>query len=84
MCYNGFTIVINLFKSKRFEDGRCTYKNTGSSYLKEYYRVLIFLQYINSEIFQDTAFFKILSLALDIYEPKSFPRGSKSRSNYPP
>ena len=33
MCYNGFTIKINLFKSKRFEDGRCTYKNTGSSHL---------------------------------------------------
>ena len=33
MCYNGFTIKINLFKSKKFEDGRCTYKNTGSSHL---------------------------------------------------
>ena len=33
MCYNGFTIKIYLFKSKRFNDGRCTYKNTGSSHL---------------------------------------------------
>ena len=31
VCYNGFTIKIDLFKSKRFKDGRCTYKNTGSS-----------------------------------------------------
>ena len=31
MCYNGFTIKIDLFKSKRFKDGRCTYKNAGSS-----------------------------------------------------
>ena len=28
-----FTIKINLFY-KRFKDGRCTYKNTGSSHLK--------------------------------------------------
>ena len=34
MCNNGLTIKINLFWSKRFEDGRCTYKNTGSSHLK--------------------------------------------------
>ena len=27
---------INLFKCKRFKDGRCTYKNTGSSHLKSY------------------------------------------------
>ena len=33
MCYNDFTIKIYLFKSKRFNDGRCTYKNTGSSHL---------------------------------------------------
>lgn len=26
MCYNGFTIKINLCKSKRFKDGRCTCK----------------------------------------------------------
>lgn len=32
MCYNGFTINVNL--SKRFKDGRGTYKNTGSSHLK--------------------------------------------------
>ena len=30
MCYNGFTINVNL--SKRFKDGRGTYKNTGSSH----------------------------------------------------
>ena len=30
---DGFTIKINLFKSKRFKDGRYTYKNTGSSNL---------------------------------------------------
>jgi len=37
MCYNGFTIKIKLFKSKRFKDGKCTYmyKNTGLSHLKE-------------------------------------------------
>ena len=34
MCCNGFTLKISLVKSKRFEDGRCTYKNTGSSHLK--------------------------------------------------
>lgn len=32
MCYNGFTINVNL--SKTFKDGRGTYKNTGSSHLK--------------------------------------------------
>ena len=31
MCYNGFTIIVNL--SKRFKDGRGTYKNTGYSHL---------------------------------------------------
>ena len=31
MCSNGFTINVNL--SKRFKDGRGTYKNTGSSHL---------------------------------------------------
>lgn len=31
MCYNGFTINVHL--SKRFKDGRGTYKNTGSSHL---------------------------------------------------
>ena len=34
MCYNVFTIKIILFKYKRLKDGRCTYKNTGSSHLK--------------------------------------------------
>ena len=33
MCYNGFAIKINYFKSKRLKDGRCTYKNPGSSNL---------------------------------------------------
>ena len=33
MSYNGFTIKINLFESKRFKDRRFTYKNTGSSHL---------------------------------------------------
>ena len=33
MCYDGFTLKMYLFKSKRFEDGRCTYKNTESSHL---------------------------------------------------
>ena len=33
MCYKGFTIKISLFQSKRFEDGKYTYKNTGSSHL---------------------------------------------------
>ena len=33
MCYyNGFITKIN----KRFKDGRCTYKNTGSSHLKHF------------------------------------------------
>ena len=27
------TVKINLFKYKRFKDGRCRYKNTGSSHL---------------------------------------------------
>ena len=31
--HNDFTKKINLFKSKRFKDRRCTYKNTGSSHL---------------------------------------------------
>lgn len=30
---DGSTIKINLFKSRRFKDGRYTYKNTGSSHL---------------------------------------------------
>ena len=34
MCYNRFTIHIDLFNCKRFKDGGCAYKNTGSSYLK--------------------------------------------------
>ena len=45
--------------------------NCFSGQIKEYERVLIFY---NSEIFQDTAFFKKLLLALDIYEPKTLPR----------
>ena len=36
ICYDDFTIKTNLFKCKRFKDGRCTYKNTGSSHLKSY------------------------------------------------
>ena len=39
MCYNVFTIKINLFEYKRFKHGRCTYKNTGSSHL--YLRKLV-------------------------------------------
>ena len=31
--HNGFTKKINLLKSKRFKDRRCTFKNTGSSHL---------------------------------------------------
>ena len=34
MCYNGFTIKIDLFKYKRFKDGGCAYENTGSSHFK--------------------------------------------------
>ena len=34
MCYNGFTIKINLFQYKRFKDWRCTDKTTGSSHFK--------------------------------------------------
>ena len=33
MCYDRFTIQIDLFKYKRLEDGGCAYKNTGSSHL---------------------------------------------------
>ena len=29
----GFTVKINLFKYKRFKDGRCRYNNTGSRHL---------------------------------------------------
>ena len=29
MCYNGFTIKISLFKSKRFKEGRCNTKILG-------------------------------------------------------
>ena len=36
MCCNVFTTKINLFWYKRFKDGRCTYKNTGSSHLKSW------------------------------------------------
>ena len=32
----GFTVKINLFKYKRFKDGRCRYKNTGSRHLKKF------------------------------------------------
>ena len=35
MCYNVFTIKINFFKYKRFQNGRCTYKNSGWSHLNE-------------------------------------------------
>ena len=31
---NLFTIQINLFKYKKFKDGGCAYKNTGSGHLK--------------------------------------------------
>ena len=34
MCYNGFTTKINLFKYKRFKDGKCRYKSIVSSHLK--------------------------------------------------
>ena len=34
MCHNRFTIQIDFFKYKRFKDGGCAYKNTGSSHLK--------------------------------------------------
>ena len=33
MCHDRFIIRINLFSYKRFEDGGCAYKNTGSSYV---------------------------------------------------
>ena len=33
MCHNRFTIQIDLLKYKRFKDGGCAYKNTGSSLL---------------------------------------------------
>ena len=33
MCYNGFIIKINLFKYKRFKDGRCRYRIIVSSHL---------------------------------------------------
>ena len=29
----GFTVKINLFKYKKFKDGRCRYNNTGSRHL---------------------------------------------------
>ena len=35
MCHNRFTVQIDLFKYKRFKDGGCAYKNTGSSHLKQ-------------------------------------------------
>ena len=31
MYYNHFAVQIDLFKYKRFKDGGCAYKNTGSS-----------------------------------------------------
>ena len=42
-CYNVRTVKINLFKSKRFKDGRCTYKNTGSSHLNVLRKRIFFL-----------------------------------------
>ena len=36
LCYNVFTIKINMFKHKRFKDGSGIYKNTGSSHVKGY------------------------------------------------
>ena len=42
-CYNVLTVKINLFKSKRFKDGRCTYKNTGSSHLNVLRKRIFFL-----------------------------------------
>ena len=40
MCYNVFTIKINLFENKRFKDGRCITKITGSSHRKAQKRKL--------------------------------------------
>ena len=34
MCFNGFIIKINLFKSKTYKDGRRQYKIIVSSHLK--------------------------------------------------
>ena len=34
MCYNRFTVQIDLFKYKRFKDEGCAYKNTGPSLKK--------------------------------------------------
>ena len=36
MCYNGFTIKLNLLKCERFKDGRCRYKTVVSSHPKVY------------------------------------------------
>ena len=36
MYHNRFTIQIDLLKYKRFKDGGCAYKNTGSSHLNKY------------------------------------------------
>ena len=38
MCHNRFTIQIDLFKYKRFKDGGCAYKNTGSSHRNAFRR----------------------------------------------
>ena len=35
MFHDRFTIKIDLFKYKRFKDGGCAYKNTGSSHLNK-------------------------------------------------
>ena len=35
MCYNGFYSKDQFYKYKRFKDGRCTHKNTGSLHLKK-------------------------------------------------
>ena len=34
MCYNGFTIKINMYKYKSFKDGRCAHKKNGLRHLK--------------------------------------------------
>ena len=35
MCHNRITVQIDLCKYKRFKDGGCAYKNTGSNHLKQ-------------------------------------------------
>ena len=49
MCYNVFTIKINFFRYKRFKDGRCTYKNNGSSHLNEKIYIYIYKKSVKSK-----------------------------------